>query len=97
MEYSSLPILFVDKDGVLLGVACPPLSDPDLNEELIKEINKLADFGLRNSKNNRRGPFEIIQYGLQMGAGSSVSFHYIRIYMVCCNTHVVSRSSICFS
>jgi hypothetical protein len=68
----SIPLLILDKDGVLLGVVCPPNKDPGFNEQLIKEMKKLSLVGEHDAKNKSRGSFKIVKHGIQMGAGARV-------------------------
>jgi hypothetical protein len=44
-----------------------------LNAQLIKEMEELKVVGTFDSGNTRRGDFETVKHGIQMGAGSSAS------------------------
>jgi hypothetical protein len=42
-----------------------------LNRQLIEEMNKLKSVGVFDPTNCRRGKFEIVKHGIQMGHGAT--------------------------
>jgi hypothetical protein len=87
------PVLIADANGVLVGLACPPIPDKALNKELISELEKLELVG-KKEIDNKRGDFEILKHGIQMGAGSEVRmpFYWMNHLNVCLGSRTTSRS-----
>ena len=76
--FRQLPCLFMEKSRKVIGVAVPPCKDPTKTKELEQEIQELMKFG--QCTDLRRGNFEILQHGIQMGPGSKVSSLCILYY-----------------
>jgi hypothetical protein len=65
----------LDRDGILIGVIAPPCEDPSKTEEMTEEIKKLLPCGKKYA-DSKRGSFEILEHGIQMGSGHNVSIHF---------------------
>jgi hypothetical protein len=61
----------LDQAGTCIGVAAPPCSDPRLTKEMGDELKKLIKHSTYY-EDSKRGDFEILQHGLQMGHGHRV-------------------------
>jgi hypothetical protein len=72
MYSSDIPTLILDRWGTVVGVAAPPCKDKRATEEMTMEISNLIKFGTLQ-KDSKRGEFEILEHGVQMGPGNSVS------------------------
>jgi hypothetical protein len=69
--FSDVPTLILDQAGTCIGVAAPPCSNSGLTKEVEDELKSLIEYG-KYYKDSKRGAFEILQHGLQMGHGHIV-------------------------
>lgn len=75
LSLSRLPTLMLDQGGTCIGVAAPPPDNPKLISEFTNELKSLLDYGLKPATDEgKRGDFEIIEHGIQMGLGIKVGW-----------------------
>jgi hypothetical protein len=67
-----IPILLLDKNGRMIGVAVPPRSNKDETDNMMAQLQKLRQYGKPCSE-SKRGAFEVLECGLQFGGGSKVA------------------------
>lgn len=69
-----LPVLLVDRSGLCIGVAAPPFPDPKVAQSMHNAFKKLRKHSAKSEKQKRkRGDFETLQHGIQMGPGHKAS------------------------
>lgn len=65
------PLIILDKKGILVSVALPPIQDDDMNAAMRLDLEKLTNVGIA-CPYSRRGSFTILEHGLQFGGGSTM-------------------------
>ena len=64
-------MLILDKNGILVSVALPPVHDDPMNEALKRDLEALTDIGIA-CPHSKRGNFTILEHGMQFGGGSTI-------------------------
>src|ERR1700749_913064 len=65
------PLLILDKKGVLISVALPPIQDDSMNKALRLDLERLTNVGIA-CPYSKRGSFTILEQGIQFGGGSKL-------------------------
>lgn len=67
-----MPTLILDRGGTCIGIVAPPCNNQGLAEMMREELRSLIDYGASDIS-AKRGEFEILELGIQMGPGAKVS------------------------